>query len=118
IPIVQAVSNTLAQRSHQVRDAAKELSVIIVGSEVSGDHVAMTKAAVDKSSTLIGQIAAGDSSKIGDLKAVNEELQSDMIVIDTLSQEMANRTKQGVDRVAELNDVAGGLNELVTGESS
>jgi UPF0716 family protein affecting phage T7 exclusion len=118
IPIVQRVSNTLGQRSHQVRDAAKELGVIIVGSEVSGDHVALTKAAVDKSATLVNQIAAGDSSKIAELKAVNDELQSDMIVLDTLSGEMATRMKQAVDRVEELNDVAGGLNELVTGEAS
>jgi Single cache domain 3 len=118
IPIVQRVSNTLAQRSHQVRDAAKELGVIIVGSEVSGDHVAMTKAAVDKSSTLIAAVAAGDTGKIKDLQATNEELQSDMIVIDTLSQEMSSRMNQAVDRVAELNEVAGGLNELVTGEPS
>ncbi len=118
IPIVQRVSNTLGQRSHQVRDAAKELGVIIVGSEVSGDHVALTKAAVDKTAVLVSQIAAGDSGKIAELKAVNEELQSDMIVLDTLSGEMATRMKQAVDRVEELNDVAGGLNELVTGEAS
>ena len=118
IPIVQRVSNTLGQRSHQVREAAKELGVIIVGSEVSGDHVALTKAAVDKTATLVNQIAAGDSGKIAELKAVNEELQSDMIVLDTLSGEMATRMKQAVDRVEELNDVAGGLNELVTGEAS
>ena len=118
IPIVQRVSNTLGQRSHQVREAAKELGVIIVGSEVSGDHVALTKAAVDKTATLVSQIAAGDSGKIAELKAVNEELQSDMTVLDTLSGEMATRMKQAVDRVEELNDVAGGLNELVTGEAS
>ncbi len=118
IPIVQRVSNTLGQRSHQVREAAKELGVIIVGSEVSGDHVALTKAAVDKTATLVNQIAAGDSGKIAELKAVNEELQSDMTVLDTLSGEMATRMKQAVDRVEELNDVAGGLNELVTGEAS
>ena len=41
-----------------------------------------------------------------------------MIVIDTLSQEMSNRMQQAVNRVAELNDVAGGLNKLVTGESN
>ena len=118
IPIVQAVSNTLAQRSHQVRDAAKELSVIVVGAEVSGDQVSATKAAVEKSGVVIGQIAGGDLSKVGELKSLNDELHSDMIVIDTLSQEMANRMKQAVDRVSELNEVAGGLNQLVTGESA
>lgn len=118
IPIVQAVSNNLTQRSHQVRDAAKELGVIVVGAEVSGDQVTATKAAVEKSGNVIAQISGGDLSKVGELKSLNDELQSDMIVIDTLSQEMANRMKQAVDRVAELNDVAGGLNQLVTGESS
>jgi sensor histidine kinase regulating citrate/malate metabolism len=118
VPIVQRLSNTLAKRSHQIRDAAKELSVIIVGSEVSGDHVSLTKAAVDRSGQLVDQIAAGDTGKIGELKAVNEELQSDMIVLDTLSGEMATRMKQAVDQVEDLNEVAGGLNELVTGEAS
>ncbi|HKE36128.1 MAG TPA: cache domain-containing protein [Candidatus Baltobacteraceae bacterium] len=118
VPIVQSVSKNLAKRSHQVRDAAKELGVIVVGAEVSGDQVAATKAAVEKSGNVIAQISGGDVSKVGELKSLNDELQSDMIVIDTLSQEMANRMKQAVDRVAELNDVAGGLNQLVTGESS
>jgi hypothetical protein len=118
IPIVQAVSKNLAQRSHQVRDAAKELGVIVVGAEVSGDQVTATKAAVEKSGSVIAQISGGDLSKVGELKSLNDELQSDMIVIDTLSQEMANRMKQAVDRVAELNEVAGGLNQLVTGESA
>lgn len=118
IPIVQVVSNTLAQRSHQVRDAAKELGVIIVGAEVSGDHVAATKGAVEKSGNIIAAMAGGDMNRIGELKSLNDELQSDMIVIDTLSQEMGNRMKQAVDRVAELNEVAGGLNQLVTGESA
>ncbi|HVA34126.1 MAG TPA: cache domain-containing protein [Candidatus Baltobacteraceae bacterium] len=118
IPIVQAVSKTLAQRSQQVRTAAKELGVIIVGAEVSGDHVAATKAVVEQSGNVIAQVAAGDTGKIGELKALNEELQGDIIVIDTLSQEMANRMKQASDRVEELNEVAGGLNQLVTGESN
>lgn len=118
IPIVQRLSRTLALRSHQVRDAAKELGVIIVGSEVSGDHVTATKAVVDRSAAVIDQIASGDTSKIGELKTLNEELQGDMIVIDTLSQEMSVRMKQAVDRVEELNEVAGGLNQLVTGETS
>jgi len=118
VPIVQRLSNTLTKRSQQVRSAAKELGVIIVGSEVSGDHVTLTKEAVDRSATLVDQIAAGDTGKVAELKAVNEELQNDMIVLDTLSGEMATRMKQAVDRVAELNEVAGGLNVLVTGEAS
>ncbi len=119
IPIVQALSNTLAKRSQQVRAAAKELGVVIVGAEVSGDHIAQTKAAVEKSGALIAEIQAGSPSpKMSELRAVNDELEGDIIVIDTLSQEMSGRMQQAVHRVAELNEVAGGLNELVTGEKN
>ena len=119
IPIVQALSNTLAKRSQQVRAAAKELGVVIVGAEVSGDHIAQTKAAVEKSGALIAEIQAGaPSPKMSELRAVNDELESDIIVIDALSQEMSGRMQQAVHRVAELNEVAGGLNELVTGEKN
>ncbi len=120
IPIVQRLSNTLAQRSQQVRAAAKELGVAIVGSEVSGDHVAMTRAAVERSGTLIAELGASgvSSPKLTELKAVNDELTGDMIVIDTLSQEMSGRMQQAVQRVHDLNDVAAGLTKLVTGESS
>ena len=118
IGVVQLLSNTLAQRSKQVRDAAKELGVAIVGSEVSGDHVAMTKAAVERSAALIDQISAeSPSPKVAELKAVNAELESDIIVIDTLSQEMSGRMQHASKRVAELNDVAAALTQLVTGEA-
>lgn len=120
IPIVQRLANALARRSHQVRDAAKDLGVAIVGSEVSGDHVAATRAAVEKSGSLIDQLAAapGANGVVGQLKSLNEELHGDIIVIDTLSQEMSSRMQQAVTRVKELNDVAGGLNKLVTGEAN
>ena len=69
-PSCSVLSNTLDQRSKQVRDAAKELGVAIVGSEVSGDHVAMTKAAVERSSTLIDELYAqsAPSPKLAELK--------------------------------------------------
>ena len=118
IPVVQRVSNTLGQRSKQVKDAAKELGVAIVGSEVSGDHVAATKAAVEKSGAVIDELAKGGdpTGKIAQLKSLNQELTGDMFVIDTLSQEMSTRMTQAVSRVHDLNDVAGALDELVTGE--
>lgn len=120
IPIVERLSKTLAQRSHQVRAAAKELRVAIVGSEVSGDHVAMTRAAVERSAVLIAEIATNGhaNGQITELKSVNDELHGDMIVIDTLSQEMSSRMQQAVNRVADLNDVAEGLNKLVTGDAN
>jgi hypothetical protein len=118
IAVVQLLSNTLARRSKQVSDAAKELGVAIVGSEVSGDHVAMTKAAVQRSSKLIDELSAeSPSPKLAELKAVNAELESDIIVIDTLSQEMSSRMQHAANRVSELNEVAAALTQLVTGEA-
>jgi hypothetical protein len=118
IGVVQLLSNTLDRRSKQVRDAAKELGVAIVGSEVSGDHVSMTKAAVERSSALIDQLnAESPSPKLAELKAVNGELESDITVIDTLSQEMSSRMQHAANRVSELNEVAAALTQLVTGEA-
>ncbi len=114
VPIVQRLSNALAKRSEQVSAAAKELGVAIVGGEVSGDHVAATKSAVERAGQLIAQLGDG-SQAVQELKAVNEELHGDMIVIDTLSQEMSNRLQQAVTRVSELKDVASGLDQLVHG---
>jgi hypothetical protein len=117
--VVQRLSTTLARRSGQVRVAAKELGVAIVGSEVSGDHVAMTRAAVERSGILIDEIAGegNGTAKLSELRAVNEELNGDIIVIETLAQEMSSRMQQASDRVAELKDVAGALTRLVTGEA-
>ncbi|MGA7571851.1 MAG: cache domain-containing protein [Candidatus Aquilonibacter sp.] len=119
VAVVQVLSNTLDRRSKQVRDAAKELGVAIVGSEVSGDHVSMTKAAVERSGQLIEELSAqsAPSPKLAELKSVNQELQSDIIVIDTLSQEMSNRMQHAANRVTELNEVAAALTQLVTGEA-
>ncbi len=119
VPIVQALSKTLVQTSRRVRETAKELSVTVVGSEVSGDHVTATRHAVERSGELIAQIAAsGDASaSIAELQKLNAALHGDVTVIETLTQEMSNRMRDAVDRVAELNEVATTLNELVTGES-
>ncbi len=119
VPVVQRLSRAIAARSEQVSVAAKELGVAIVGGEVSGDHVAATKAAVERAGQLIGELHREQGeAKLAELQAVNEELQGDMIVIDTLSQEMSDRLQQAVVRVSELNDVASGLDKLVHGGSA
>ncbi len=119
VPVVQRISNAIATRSEQVSAAAKELGVAIVGGEVSGDHVAATKAAVERAGQLITELSGAQAGpKVAELRAVNDELQGDMIVIDTLSQEMSNRLQQAVTRVSELNDVASGLDKLVHGGSA
>lgn len=118
VPTIQALSKTLVANSRRIREAAKELGVIVVGSEVSGDHVTATKHAVERSGELIAELAAEQPSpKSQELQRLNGELQGDVTVIETLAQEMSNRMRDAATRVAELNEVAGALNELVTGES-
>ena len=130
LPVIERVGRQLVARSRQVRASAKELSVVIVGSEVSGDHVAQTRAAVERQGELLMQAATetsdsstaggvatakGVSEKILAASALNAEILGDVVVIDTLATEMASRTQQAVARVGELNEVAAGLDELVTG---
>lgn len=118
IPTVQALSKTLVATSRRIRETAKELGVTVVGSEVSGDHVTATKQAVERSGQLITQLAADTNSpKVEELQRLNSDLYGDVTVIETLAQEMSNRMRDAATRVAELNEVAGTLNELVTGES-
>lgn len=130
LPVVERLSRRLSARSRQVRDSAKELSVVIIGSEVSGDHIAQTRNAVERQGELLMQAATestpvrssggvavrrGVSEKLLAASALNAEILGDIVVIDTLATEMSSRTQQAVARVNELNDVAAGLNELVTG---
>jgi Single cache domain 3 len=129
LPVVQRIARNLMERSRQVRASAKELSVVIVGSEVSGDHVAQTRAAVERQGELLMQAATdtgvhqngavmtakGVSEKLLAASALNAEILGDVVVIDTLAAEMAERTQQAVARVGELNEVAKGLDEMVNG---
>ncbi|HEY8313718.1 MAG TPA: cache domain-containing protein [Candidatus Baltobacteraceae bacterium] len=119
VPVVQRISASIAKRSAQVSVAAKELGVTIVGGEVSGDHIAATKSVAERSGAIIDDMmrAGASPEKLAGLKALNDELVGDVTVIDTLSQEMGGRLQQAVSRVAELNDVATGLDTLVHGRA-
>ena len=136
LPVVERVCRQIGARSRQVRASAKELSVVIVGSEVSGDHIAQTREAVERQGDLLMRAATGAHATSGNgasangkavatqpaaseailaASALNAEILGDIVVIDTLATEMASRTQQAVARVGELNEVAAGLDELVTG---
>ena len=133
LPVVERIGRQLAARSRQVRESAQELSVVIVGSEVSGDHVAQTREAVERQGELLMQaatatsssassnggvaVAQGVSEKLLAASALNAEILSDVVVMDTLASEMAARTQHAVARVGELKEVAAGLNALVTGSN-
>jgi hypothetical protein len=118
IPLIQSLSKTLVEHSRKIREIAKEIGVLIVGAEVSGDHVSATKHAVERSGELIDAMARSEHPPDGvrELQTLNAELSGDVTVIETLTTEISTRMHQAVDRVAEMNAVAGGLNELVSGE--
>jgi len=133
IPVVETVSRAIARRSKQVSESAKELAVIVVGTEVSGDHVAQTKAAVERQGELLMTMATAGPPSAGDggvatttgvansilaASELNAEILGDVVVIDMLAQEMNARMQHAVTRVNELTDVARGLDELVSGGSS
>ena len=126
IPVVNGISANIIRRSKQVSDSAKELAVVVVASEVSGDHVAQTLQTVERAGGVItdlkaaesgGGVATAVSEKIDTLASLNAEIQSDVVVIDTLAREMSDRMQDAETRVAELNDVAKGLRKLVTGSN-
>jgi sensor histidine kinase regulating citrate/malate metabolism len=120
IPVVQTLSNLLVRHSRQIRETAKEIGVLVVGAEVSGDHVTATKQAVERSGALIDSMSRTENPppQLDELRAINSGLEDDVSVIETLTGEISTRMQQAVDRVAELNKVAGELNQLVTGEPS
>ncbi len=130
IPFGARLARGLIARSRRVRASAEELALVIVGSEVSGDHVAQTRAAVERQGELLLQAArASDgpapaggvalhtavAEPLLAASVLNAEILGDVLVIDTLAAEMASRTQQAVARVGELNEVAAGLDELVNG---
>lgn len=120
IPVVQTLSNLLVRHSRQIRETAKEIGVLVVGAEVSGDHVTSTRHAVEQSGVLIDAMSHAENAppQLEALRKINAELEGDVTVIETLTTEISTRMQQAVDRVAELNKVAGELNQLVTGEPS
>lgn len=120
IPVVQTLSNLLVRHSRQIRETAKEIGVLVVGAEVSGDHVTATRHAVEQSGALIESMSRAENAppQLQQLRTINAGLEGDVTVIETLTTEISTRMQQAVDRVAELNKVAGELNQLVTGEPS
>jgi sensor histidine kinase regulating citrate/malate metabolism len=120
IPVVQTLSNLLVRHSRQIRETAKEIGVLVVGAEVSGDHVTSTRHAVEQSGALIESMSRAENPppQLQELRTINAGLEGDVTVIETLTTEISTRMQHAVDRVAELNKVAGELNQLVTGEPS
>ena len=117
--VVNRVSHDIIESSDQVRESAKALDVLVVGSEVSNDHVIQTKRKLETVEQLIERVvpvsANGEGAR---LRSLAKETTGDLIVIDTLAGELNDRMRGAVDRVAELNSVVERLNKLVNGSNN
>jgi Double sensory domain of two-component sensor kinase len=117
IVVAERIGRTIIRRSREVNESAKELSVLVVGGEVSGDHVVQTREKLETIERLAGQISQEPSAptEATQLRKLATEAVGDVIVIDTLTGEMSTRMRDAVSRVAQLSEVARALNELVAG---
>lgn len=114
--VVNRVSGAIVQSSQRVSTSARALDVLVVGSEVSNDHVMQTREKLETVEELLERLGPtlvnGDGTR---LRTLAKEATGDIIVIDTLTTELNQRMRGAVDRVAELNDVVERLNRLVNG---
>ena len=116
--LAERISSRIAQRSHQVTQSAKELGVLVIGTEVSGDHVVQTRRKLEDMEQLLARIVPLELYGTEDarrLHALTSDAHGDVIVIDTLASELNERMQKALRSVAQLNEVADGLNALVDG---
>jgi hypothetical protein len=117
IIVAERIGRTIVRRSREVNESAKELSVLVVGGEVSGDHVVQTREKLETIERLAGRISEEPSApnEATELRKLATEAVGDVIVIDTLQGEMSTRMRDAASRVEQLSEVARALNELVAG---
>lgn len=106
------IGRAIVQRSEEVNESAQELRVLVVGGEVSGDHVEKTRATLEEIRTLV---AAGAGSEPEQLRSLAHQAVDDVVVIDTLATELSARMRDAAARVERLAEVARALDELVGG---
>jgi hypothetical protein len=114
--VADRIGAKIAQRSRQVNESARELRVLVVGGEVSGDHVDRTREKLERIEELVGRLVHdGNSSDVGRLRELASEAVGDVVVIDTLTGELSSRLRDAAARVEQLGEVARALDALVAG---
>jgi hypothetical protein len=114
----QRLGAAIVSRSRQVNASARELSVLVVGGEVSGDHVVQTREKLETIERLASQLSlpgGAAESDAGQLRQLASEAVGDVIVIDTLTGELSTRLRDAASRVEQLTEVARALDALVAG---
>jgi Arc/MetJ-type ribon-helix-helix transcriptional regulator len=116
--VADRLGAAIAKRSRQVNDSAQELRVLVVGGEVSGDHVEQTQEKLEQIEMMMGHMDAGRPSDLGRLRQLASEAVGDVIVINTLTKELSTRLRDAGSRVEQLGEVARALDVLVVGASA
>jgi len=115
--VVNRIAKNIAERSTEVRESARALGILVVGSEVSSDHVAQARKRLETVEALIDRVVPTNNfgNEGSRLRTLTREANDDIVVIDTLSTELEQRMRDAEHRVTELNDTAGKLDRLVRG---
>lgn len=106
------IGRAIVRRSEEVNDSARELRVLVVGGEVSGDHVERTRATLEEIRTIV---SAQEPSGSDQLRTLAHQAVDDVVVIDTLTAELSTRMRDAAVRVERLSEVAKALDQLVAG---
>ncbi|HUA09495.1 MAG TPA: cache domain-containing protein [Candidatus Acidoferrales bacterium] len=107
------IGRAIILRSEEVNESAQELRVLVVGGEVSGDHVVKTRETLEEIRELVA--SPPDGTRVEHLRDLAHRAVDDVVVIDTLTAELSNRMRDAAARVERLSEVARALDELVAG---
>ena len=108
--VASRIGRAISRRSEEVNESAKQLRVLVVGGEVSGDHVSRTRETLEEIRSLAQQ--AADATK---LQSLAGQAVDDVVVIDTLTSELSTRMRDAAVSVERLSAVAEELEALVAG---
>lgn len=87
--------------------------MLVVGGEVSGDHVGKTRATLEEIRTIVTD--GGAEARGERLRDLTHRAVDDVVVIDVLTTELSTRMRDAATRVERLSRVAEALDELVAG---
>lgn len=107
------LGHAIMVRSEEVNESAQELKVLVVGGEVSGDHVVKTRETLEEIRSIV--TGPGDVARVEHLRDLAHRAVDDVVVIDTLTAELSSRMRDAAARVERLSEVARALDELVAG---
>ena len=108
------IGRAIILRSEEVNESAQELKVLVVGGEVSGDHVVRTRATLEEIRSIVTAGPDG-GTRVEHLRDLAHQAVDDVVVIDTLTAELSGRMRDAANRVERLSEVARALDELVAG---